>query len=387
MPTQTRTTAERPIYSRREALRWMGFGAAAWGCGVFAGCQSQIASVPVPPPGLGRGKATVWPLSDRYDSPLLDDQFLVRQVSGVRPYRRGAVRIEAERLGEKQVIHHYGHGGAGITLAPGTARDAVGLMAGVEQAEGEDIAVLGAGVVGMATAERLLDCGYRVTLYTERVTPNTTSDIAGGQFAPATVAIDNDQQLTRWMRTASDYYLSRIGRMPGIDRVINFTAGTSGGALRRLPGDRFKNAAFDRLPIAGMDLPGHAFETLIITPPLFLGRLYEDLQARGATIRFRRFDAPEQIAALPHRVVFNCMGLGSKPIFPDSRLVPIRGRLVVLRPQPLGYLFSHRGGYLFSRPDALILGGTYDYGATDTEEDPSVTRQILSRHRRFFNVV
>ncbi|MDP9383942.1 MAG: hypothetical protein M3P50_01680, partial [Actinomycetota bacterium] len=41
--------------------------------------------------------------------------------AGLRPVREGGVRLEAEPLGDGLVIHDYGHGGAGWTLAWGCA--------------------------------------------------------------------------------------------------------------------------------------------------------------------------------------------------------------------------------------------------------------------------
>jgi len=35
------------------------------------------------------------------------------------------MRIEAEKLGDKTVIHNYGHGGAGISLSWGSAAEAI----------------------------------------------------------------------------------------------------------------------------------------------------------------------------------------------------------------------------------------------------------------------
>jgi D-amino-acid oxidase len=53
--------------------------------------------------------------------------------AGLRPYRRSGIRLAVDTDGPVPVIHAYGHGGAGWTLAPGTARwvaDAVGELAG-----------------------------------------------------------------------------------------------------------------------------------------------------------------------------------------------------------------------------------------------------------------
>jgi D-amino-acid oxidase len=47
---------------------------------------------------------------------------------GLRP-GRPAVRLEEERMGERRVLHNYGHGGAGVTLSWGCAEEVVALVA------------------------------------------------------------------------------------------------------------------------------------------------------------------------------------------------------------------------------------------------------------------
>ncbi len=56
---------------------------------------------------------------------LMDVEVLETRV-GLRP-GRSTVRLEAERLGERLVIHNYGHGGCGITLSHACAEDVADL--------------------------------------------------------------------------------------------------------------------------------------------------------------------------------------------------------------------------------------------------------------------
>uniref|UniRef100_A0A8D8R5Z8 D-aspartate oxidase n=1 Tax=Cacopsylla melanoneura TaxID=428564 RepID=A0A8D8R5Z8_9HEMI len=46
---------------------------------------------------------------------------------GLRPYRY-CVRVEHEKTANVEIIHNYGHGGYGVTSAPGSARSAVGVF-------------------------------------------------------------------------------------------------------------------------------------------------------------------------------------------------------------------------------------------------------------------
>lgn len=62
---------------------------------------------------------------------LLDakGEFQVSKVNvGLRPSREGGARVEKELVGDKWVVHAYGHSGAGYQNSVGVARQVVGLV-------------------------------------------------------------------------------------------------------------------------------------------------------------------------------------------------------------------------------------------------------------------
>lgn len=60
--------------------------------------------------------------------PHLSLEHVIGSYAGLRPFRRGSIRIEAESMGDKQIIHNYGHGGSGVTMSWGSAQLAVDLI-------------------------------------------------------------------------------------------------------------------------------------------------------------------------------------------------------------------------------------------------------------------
>ncbi|RZF48265.1 hypothetical protein LSTR_LSTR006232 [Laodelphax striatellus] len=59
--------------------------------------------------------------------PELKSAPVVREWVGLRPHR-DPVRVQFEKLGNKSIVHNYGHGGYGVTSAPGTAKHAVSIL-------------------------------------------------------------------------------------------------------------------------------------------------------------------------------------------------------------------------------------------------------------------
>jgi D-amino-acid oxidase len=87
----------------------------------------------------------------------------IRTTVCLRPFRAPGFRLATEKLDDKLCVHNYGHGGAGITLSWGTAQLAT---ENVRNSGQKRVAVLGCGVIGLATARLLQQLGKDVTIYT-----------------------------------------------------------------------------------------------------------------------------------------------------------------------------------------------------------------------------
>jgi glycine/D-amino acid oxidase-like deaminating enzyme len=116
----------------------------------------------------------------------------------------------------------------------------------------------------------------------------------------------------------------------------------------------------------------------------YLRQMIRDVQVAGGKIEVRRFATPADIAALPESLVFNCTGLGSRNLFGDADLHPVRGQLAILEPQPEVRYAWLGDGYMFPRPDGILLGGTFEVDQWDATPQPADIARILSIHKRFF---
>ncbi|WP_459789651.1 FAD-dependent oxidoreductase [Alteriqipengyuania sp. 357] len=312
---------------------------------------------------------------------------VIRTVAGLRPFRETGFVVRAQQLGETRVIHNYGHGGGGITLSWGSSRLAVDL--GLPGHSGP-VAVIGAGALGLTTAKLLQEAGYRVRIYAENLPPHTTSNVAGGQVNPTSVFDDSavDDAFRRQYAAAVDYSYRRfqisVGEDTGVRWHTTYDA-TRGRPLsdldrRIMPAARLLREGEHPFPQPLM----REWRTMYVETGRWLAHLTRDLRIGGATIERRAFASPAEIAALPERLVFNCTGLGARALFGDDGLVPIRGQLAILLPQSeIRHAYTGPVGYMFPRPDGIVLGGTYERGVWDATPQPRDIAGILAAHASF----
>lgn len=114
-----------------------------------------------------------YPKSSRthVELPSLTKEDFVTAYAQQRPFREGGNRLEKDFFGGKIIVHNYGHGGAGVSLAPGSAIEAVSLAEPHLQNKNVRVAVIGSGVVGLFNCKELLKRhpGLKITVYAERV--------------------------------------------------------------------------------------------------------------------------------------------------------------------------------------------------------------------------
>jgi D-amino-acid oxidase len=314
---------------------------------------------------------------------------VIRTVAGLRPYREGGFVVRAESLGTKRLVHNYGHGGAGITLSWGSSRLAVEL--GLPGHSGP-VAVLGAGVMGLTTARLVQEAGFPVTIYAAALPPDTTSNIAGGQWYPASLYREAavTPEWRRQFEAAASYSWRRLQIMTGDDYGVRWLPtynSVSGGPSPRPfaefpPGQRLLARA--DVPFATTD-EVERYDTIYVETGRFLRQLERDVRLGGGRIEVRRFADAGQIATLPESLVFNCTGLGARELFGDTEMRPVRGQLALLLPQPeIDYAYTLRAGYMFPRPDGIVLGGTFEHNQWDTTPQPAAIDRILRSHAALF---
>ncbi len=322
------------------------------------------------------------------EPPDLSDDRIMRVVCGLRPCRRGGLRIEAETLGTKTIVHNYGQGGCGITIGFGCGALVHEIVRTVADTD-EPVGVLGGGVSGMAAARALLAGGYRVRLYARSWAGETTSDIAGGLWLPTGIepgeTPEQQQRFERILRLSHEAFASLDRARYGVDRLPVYEPSYAPHCPEYFVGGVIDEpVAMDQLPIAGPARSGRAFQTDFVHTPRFLRTLLEHVRAAGCATVTTTLGNLDAVRGLPERVLVNCLGLESQRLFGDDRVYPAYGVLVHAQPVDLGYVIHDGYKYMFPREDALIMGGCFIEDRWDAEPDEMIGREIIAHHRRFF---
>src|SRR5581483_11345683 len=369
-------------YSRRTVLKWLAL--------VLGSPPLLSACAPLQP----RTRMSSRMEAHNLAKVLVSPERVIRHDVGLRPFRRSGFNVSVERLGDKPIIHNYGHGGGGVSLSWGTAHL---VLQDALATPHRDAAVLGCGAVGLATARLLQDHGFTVTIYARDLPPDTTSNVAGASWAPVTVVDPAyrtpafDDHFVRASRFAFRYFQNLVGPRYGVWwRETYFIADTAGSG----PASETALIADLRPPHVTLAPGDHPFGsrhvsralTMHIEPSTYLPAVLADYRLAGGRLVVRDFTDPQGVKALPQPLIVNCTGLGAATLFNDPEMLPIKGQLTVLAPQrEVDYLTVGPGElYMMPRQDGIILGGTHERGEWSLEPNPAATERILRGHQRLF---
>jgi glycine/D-amino acid oxidase-like deaminating enzyme len=99
-----------------------------------------------------------------------------------------------------------------------------------------------------------------------------------------------------------------------------------------------------------------------------------DFLANGGKIEIAEFHAPGDFVKLREKVLINATGYGSRALFGDESIVPVRGQLARMIPQPeVNYGLFYKGVSFVPRRDGFVfqvVGDDDYYGFNDDTTVP-----------------
>jgi glycine/D-amino acid oxidase-like deaminating enzyme len=354
-------------FSRRQLLQSL---VAAGGLGL-GGCKTPIVSggvdpEPLPPNDRARFLAPLRARADRiFDITVC-----------LRPFRAAGPRLDTERIRDTLVVHNYGHGGSGWSLSWGSSTVAVNKAL---TALPDRVAVVGCGVIGLTSALIAQSAGKPVTIYTRELIQQAPSARATGSFTPDSrialadaVSPEFPALWEEMARTSLKTFRSHLGlsgdpvrwvdRYIVSDSTVPITHAPAEGELHFASyGSRMSGLFPHAENLRPVDTPFRAASVRRRSIPVFNIASYSQMlmtqfRLAGGRIEHREFHDPRQLADLPEKVVINCTGYGARALWRDESVVPVRGQIAYLIPQPdFDYALAYRDVNVVPRSDGIVV--------------------------------
>lgn len=249
--------------------------------------------------------------------------------------------------------------------------------------EKEKILVLGGGVSGLASGILLLENGYDVTIWARELHPNTTSNKAAALWQPfLSGPVD---KVPGWGKTTLDRYKKQMNENPNcgvmtMRTVLIFDKATPDPWWKDAVGEikRLDQGSLPEGYVDGYEIDGFVIDTSRYMPYLMIK--FADL---GGRIVQRNVEDVNSVLE-SNNLIVNCTGLGSKSLFNDEELTPVRGQVIKVENNGFPYSLSDDEGpnslaYIIPRHDDIVLGGTEQMGDSNIEPNQEDTESILRR--------
>ena len=241
----------------------------------------------------------------------------------------------------------------------------------------QDIAVIGAGVIGLTSAIELLSSGHRVTIFARERPVYTTSAVPAAIWFPYHAQPEAD--VNRWALATRERLRALAGEDSGV-RWVDFSRIWIDSPP---PVESWANAdeiawlKKDELP-RGFNF-GYRVSVPLMENPTYMRYLHDQFLALGGTFIDGAIAA---LAAVPafYRAVVNCSGYGAKALCFDPALRPGRGVVVLASGVTSERHLVHDERaetlmYVVSRAGDCVLGGcdvTSDVLAVSREEATAI---------------
>ena len=239
--------------------------------------------------------------------------------------------------------------------------------------------VIGAGVSGLSSGIRLLENGWKVTIWSAEFSPNTTSDVAAALWYPFLSA-----PVERTDAWSSNTYnvLKELAKLPDtgvtMTQTYEYFRESQSDPIWKDWVDSFERKT-DGLPADYVEC--FSFITSIIEMPVYLKWMLSRYISLGGITSQRTIDSFESFPD-EYTVVINCTGLSSGALLDDDEMYPIRGQIIRIKAGIREMYLDQQVEsltYIVPRSQDVILGGVAQQGNWDLNADLSDHEAILEK--------
>lgn len=251
----------------------------------------------------------------------------------------------------------------------------------------KNILILGCGVNGLSTGITLLKRGYAVTIWAKDLPPDTNSDKAAAFWFP--YLCSPREKAIPWARMTFEYFQKEI--LPDTDagcRIKPFTQLFTEPHPEPWWKDAFPGTIerpdASELPDGYVD--AYRIQNIVIDTSVYMPYLVQLFTRLGGTI-IQKTVSDIKETFVESDVVVNCSGLGSRELFGDEKVYPIRGQMVKIRKSNFDRVVVNETSptefaLVVGRTNDIALGGTAEKDNWNLEADPDDTKKILEKVKR-----
>jgi len=246
--------------------------------------------------------------------------------------------------------------------------------------------VLGSGVIGLCSAIRLLEDGWKVHIIAEKWSPNLTSDGAAGFFAP--FLSHPEEKVAEWTKGSwNDFQKMKSNASAGIFEIRGYEFSDEEifslpKWMEILPHREARNYEIPKGSHSGV-----YFQSLVIDPKIFMPWLSNRFKELGGTTETNKIQNIKELIHHPLQpsLIVNCTGIGSYELLGDKEVYPVRGQVVRVDAKHLvkEFFFSeNKKGeilYILPKTDCIVLGGTAQKGDWNTNINPETSKDIIKK--------
>ncbi|KAK9878016.1 hypothetical protein WA026_020644 [Henosepilachna vigintioctopunctata] len=255
-----------------------------------------------------------------------------------------------------------------------------------------NIAVLGAGIVGLTTVLELKKEFRNATIdiIADKFYDETTSFVAAGIFRPPTGDFGVNENVTRmWIKNSYSYWdnlkSSSDAEQLGAKEVCGYIFSKEYPHIVRnkyleslVP--LYRQATDEELKMCpGEWKYGSYFSTLLIDPTKYLKWALNKAKNSDINIIKKKLESFSEIDR-KYDILVNCTGFGGKILCGDSSIVPLRGQICKVRaPWIQNFFYGDNDTYIIPSFDNVTLGGCRQYDSYNTEVSILDYQAIRSR--------
>ncbi|KAJ5215377.1 uncharacterized protein N7498_001784 [Penicillium cinerascens] len=258
------------------------------------------------------------------------------------------------------------------------------------------VVILGAGIIGCATARQLLQHGFSVVLVAEFLPGDQDIYYASAWAGAAWHAAGGITADQRYYQAVTHRVLLKMAQDPesGVSVVdareyLEQEPAPDSAVWGKTVVSKFRE--LDPTEYPSNFNCGWAYRTLVTDPTRHMPYLGKRITALGGKFIRRRVESLHELYEMfpDSRVFINASGLGSKTLadVQDDRCFPERGQNVFLRTHRCNTLYFRNGKeytYVIPRPlsQGVVLGGVKERDNLSPEVDLDIARDEIARAHR-----